>query len=281
MDKAPQRPGGLSDLSPDFPFILCDLWGVLHNGQAAFPDAVDALVRHRQQGGHVVIVSNSPRLSRLVKAQIAGLGIGEAGYDRVITSGDLTRRRLETDFAGKTLFHLGPPADAATIEGPGMDKVGRPEAADVIVATGLLAETAEGHDDLLHPAAARQIPMLCANPDRVVQHGGALALCAGAVADRYERMGAPVHWLGKPAAPPYDACRALFAGMAGRHPESGQMLMIGDGLPTDISGAARQGIASLFIESGIHQAELEGGGPQALFAKFGVTPDFAAANLAW
>lgn len=281
MPDQPRPLTGLADIAANYPYVICDLWGVLHNGVEAFAEARDALVRFREDGGFAALVSNSPRLSRLVARQIAGLGIGSSAYDALITSGDLTRRKLERDCAGKRFFHLGPRKDRDTVEGLPLDEVDAPDEADVLVATGLIFDTAEEHEDLLRPAAERGIPFFCANPDRIVQHGRRLELCAGAVADRYEALGGPVAWLGKPAPPPYEACRRLFARHAGEPVADDRILMIGDSLPTDITGARREGFASLFVETGIHAGELDEHDGGRLFRHFGVTPDYRLDRLRW
>ncbi len=272
---------GLGALAGRFRYLVCDLWGVLYDGRRAFPEALEALARFRRGGGIVVILSNAPRPATTVGPAIARRGIDEKVIDGLITSGDLSRDFARRRFAGGRAFHLGPRDDEDTLEGLPLEFVAVPEAADVIIATGLLAPSAEAHAPLLAPAAGKGVPLLCANPDRVVIHGGREEICAGAVADLYEALGGPVHWLGKPAPPAYAACRKFFAERTGAPVADDDILVVGDSLVTDIAGARREGLHSLLIQSGIHAAEFAADGHEAVEERHGLVPDYRLTRLVW
>lgn len=271
---------GLSELAGRYRRLICDIWGVLHDGGKAFPDAVAALTRARETGAAVLALSNSPKRAHQVRAQLAEKGIDDCALDHVFTSGELTRSYLERHYAGRRVFHLGPSQDRATVEGTPLDEVSEIARAEVVVATGLVHSTVEAHAGLLQQAIAAGADFLCANPDRVVRLGGTRELCAGVLADRYEELGGRVVWLGKPAAPPYRACRRWFASTLGDE-DDGAVLAIGDGLATDILGARQAGLAALLIEEGIHREEIAEHGRAKLFARYGVTPDCRMPHLRW
>ncbi|GAB4131919.1 MAG: TIGR01459 family HAD-type hydrolase [Rhodothalassiaceae bacterium] len=273
----------LSALVAKRPLVLCDLWGVLHDGREAFPEAVAALEAARRTGCDVVLISNSPERDDIVEGKLARLGIRRGlSHDGLITSGTLGRNLLARDFAGKRIFLLGPQEDAPTLEGLKIARAEAPDDADVLFATGLLFEKAEDHQAMLSEPARRGIPMICANPDRIVRHAGRMEICAGAVADLYESLGGRVLWMGKPAAVPFETARRDHAARRGSFPDWRDMLMIGDSLATDIRGANALGIPSLLILSGIHRDALDAGEPLAdLCARHRATPDHVADRLFW
>lgn len=249
---------GARHLSARYPVWLCDVWGVVHNGVSTFPDALDALMRHRQAGGAVVLITNAPRPSAPVLKQLERLGAPSEAFDAICTSGDVTRR-LVGEHAGETLHYIGPERDLALFEGLDV-KLGSLDEATAVVCTGLVddhGEEPEHYDPVLLRMRERSLDMICANPDKVVRQGDRLYPCAGALAERYEALGGRVLMAGKPFPPIYDQCLDLAARALGHAVERRQALAIGDGLHTDVEGAARNGLAMLFIAGGIHEAELQ------------------------
>ncbi|MEW6122147.1 MAG: TIGR01459 family HAD-type hydrolase [Pseudomonadota bacterium] len=266
---APRRVAGLSEIAGDYDLILCDIWGVVHNGLKAFPAACDALRHARAGGASVVLVSNAPRPADFVASMLERLGVPEGTYDSIVTSGDVTRAVL-AERAGARVFHLGPPRDLGTFDGLGLTMTGLDEA-DLVVCTGLFddeVETPEDYADRLATMRARGLFFICANPDIVVERGSRLIYCAGAIAQLYDRMGGETLYCGKPHKPVYDAALARAAALRGGPVGEGKVLCIGDALRTDIIGATAAGFDSLFIASGIHAEELN--------AKDGAEPDAAA-----
>ena len=251
-----RRITGLSELARSYDSVLCDVWGVLHNGVSAFPAAVDALQRFRAGGGRVVLVTNAPRPAEPIRLQLRRLGVPDDAYDGLVTSGDVTRTVIAAR-PGLRLLHLGPPRDLPFYDGLDVDFVDEAEA-ELVSCTGLLddeTETAEDYRALLERLAARRLPLVCANPDLVVERGERLVPCAGALAALYKELGGEPILVGKPHRPIYDTARAVVAELGGA-----STVAIGDGLPTDIRGACDNGFPALFVTGGIHAADF---GPTA------------------
>jgi HAD superfamily hydrolase (TIGR01459 family) len=249
---------GLSELAPGYDLILCDIWGVLHNGLVAFPPAGEALTRFRAEGGWVVLVSNAPRPGTGVAAQLDRVGVPRTAWDAILTSGDLTRAAV-IERKGETVHHIGPPRDLPIFDG--LDVVfGDVEAADYVVCSGFHdddTETVEDYRASLGRMRARDLWMICANPDLVVERGDRLVPCAGALAAAYQEMGGRVLYAGKPHRPVYEAALATGAKLRGGEPVlASRVLAVGDAMRTDIAGAAAFGIDSLLVARGIHAVEL-------------------------
>jgi HAD superfamily hydrolase (TIGR01459 family) len=232
---------------------LVDIWGVMHNGVRAFPPAVEATRRYRQQGGIVILLSNSPRPSEPLQRQLHGLGVSEESYDATVSSGDLTRHEL-AKHAGARIFHLGPERDLPIFKGIDVTRVDAKDA-ELVVCTGLFndeTETPEDYESLLKELAARKLTMLCANPDHLVERGHNLVYCAGALAHLYAEDGGEVIYAGKPYLPIYELAQETIAGLAGRQVSRSEILAIGDGIRTDMAGAADFGLDAVFVASGLH-----------------------------
>lgn len=246
-----RRVAGLHDLADDYDSLLCDVWGVLHNGVESFPAAVDALRRFRAERGPVVLVTNAPRPHGPIREQLRLLNIGDDAYDAIVTSGDVTRAVI-AERPGVRILHVGPDRDLSFYDG--LNIVFVPEAeAELISCTGLVdddEETPEDYRALLGRLAGRGLTMVCANPDLVVERGGVLIYCAGALARLYEEIGGAAVLVGKPYRPIYEAARRVVAELGGT-----RMLAVGDGLPTDIRGAVDNRIDALFVTGGIHEAD--------------------------
>lgn len=246
-----------SELAEHYAGWLCDVWGVLHNGEAAFPAAVDALRRYRAGGGHVVLITNAPRQSSEVLPQLARLGVPDDAFDLTVTSGDVTRTLVQARPDAR-LYHLGPARDHAMLDGL-KNPIVSLEDAEICLLTGALndeVETAEDYDSQLSLMLEAKVPIICANPDLVVRRGDQLVICAGAIAQRYEEMGGEVMIAGKPRAPIYEAAMAAMGRIAGRAFTKAELLAVGDGLPTDVRGAAENGFDVYFLTAGIHEKEL-------------------------
>ena len=236
---------------------LCDVWGVVHNGVAAFPCAVDALSRFRAAGGTVILITNAPRPSSVVLGQLARLGVQRDAFDAVVTSGDTAREWMER-LGQRPACHIGPERDRSLFDDLDLNLT-EPERAEVALCTGLFDDTRESandYRDLLGALAARGVDMLCANPDLVVDRGGVLVPCAGALGKAYEAIGGRVIYAGKPYRPIYDVAIERAGAIAKRAIATDELLAIGDGLGTDIAGAAAMGIDALFVIGGIHMGDI-------------------------
>ncbi|QAA96808.1 MULTISPECIES: TIGR01459 family HAD-type hydrolase [Agrobacterium tumefaciens complex] len=244
----------LGEITDGFDVILSDVWGVLHNGVSAFPDAAVALREARKAGKTVVLITNSPRPAPGVIAQLRVLGVPDEAYDRIITSGDVTRGLIAE--GPKKVFLLGPERDMPLLEGLDVECVGEAET-ESVVCTGFFddeTETPEDYTEMLKGFIARKVPMICANPDLVVERGERIIPCAGAMAAYYEQLGGEVRIAGKPHAPIYEACLAAAKEVRGAFAKD-RVLAIGDGMPTDVKGAIASGLNLLYISGGIHAAE--------------------------
>ena len=249
---------GLSELSSRYDVVLCDIWGVLHDGIVSFAPARDALARYRAAGGIVVLVSNAPRPGPVVGTQLAQFGIGPDSYDAIVTSGDLTRT-IVLERPEQTLFHLGPERDLSIYDNLAV-RFGTAETADYVVCTGLVDDETESVADyaaLLSRMRARDLWMLCANPDIVVERGARLIFCAGALAEAYEALGGATFYPGKPHRPIYErAIQVATDLMGGTAPDLRRVLAIGDAMRTDVAGAQAFGVDALMVARGIHAADL-------------------------
>jgi HAD superfamily hydrolase (TIGR01459 family) len=280
---------GLAELSDRYDALLCDVWGVIHNGREAFPGPCATLARWRSEVGPVALISNSPRPSRDVIAQMDALGVPREAWSALVTSGDVTRALLAERAPGPA-YAIGPERDRPLYEGLGLAFAPLGEAA-FIACTGPVdddVETPEDYRQLLTAAAARALPMICANPDKVVQRGDRLIYCGGALAELYETLGGTVIMAGKPHAPIYAAGLAKAAELTGRPADPARVLAVGDGIATDIAGANAQGLDVLFVAGGIHGADVTGpdgrldpAAAQALLAAAGAHANYAMVDLDW
>ncbi len=252
---------GLPEISDRYDLILCDIWGVLHNGVAAFAQASDALVSFRRRGGAVLLISNAPRPSPPIARQVLKLGVSPDAFDAVVTSGDVTIGLMEQQ-AGDRVLHIGPERDLTLLDAVAEATGARPklvslEDAQYALCTGLRNDEAETLDDYepeLRAIAIRGLTMICANPDIVIHRGDTLIYCAGALARRYEELGGSVVYAGKPYTPIYDRALALAEHIRGAPIEKPRVLAIGDGMRTDVTGASRAGLDVLFVTGGIHRS---------------------------
>ncbi len=264
---------------------ISDVWGVLHDGAHAHPVAGVACERFRAGGGTIVLVSNAPSTGAEVSAHLDSLGVPRAAYDAIVTSGDVTRA-LIAGWAGKPVHHLGPDRYLGTFAG--LDVAFAPLAdAAVVVCTGLVEDEHETPDDykgVLADMRGRGQPMICVNPDIVVERGDRLIYCAGALAADYEALGGKVAYAGKPHPPIYARARELIAEARGAAVETSRILAIGDGIKTDIAGAAAAGLRAVFIASALHFGDgetLDEATLARLFAGHPAPPIAALEALVW
>ena len=269
--------------------LLCDVWGVVHNGLESFPPACDALRRFRESGGTVILITNAPRPGESVGRILDRLKVPREAYDAIVSSGDVTRGVVESRLSQR-IFHLGPERDLPIYAGLNVS-FAPAETADYVVCSGLFddtRETPEDYRELLAALRARSLFMLCANPDIVVERGDDLIYCAGALADAYADMGGEVLYCGKPHAPIYETAIGQAARVRGGEPPPlNRVLAIGDSVRTDLKGAAMFGIECLFVVSGIHAADVRGAGAgdlsglSEMFSAAGVAPKAVMRKLQW
>ena len=275
----------LRDLVDGVEIILSDIWGVVHNGLESFPEACEALHTCRQRGATVILITNAPRPADSVQRQLRKLGVADETYDAIVSSGDLTRNFV-ADHPGKKMFWIGPERDSSIHRG--LDAVMAPlEEADYIVCTGLFddeTETPEDYRAMMLQAREHKLPLICANPDIVVERGDRLIYCAGAIAELYRELGGEAIFYGKPHRPIYERAMALAAGRRGRPTALDRVLAIGDSVRTDLTGALGFGIDCLFLTRGIHSEEFEGIDqldPASVKELFGHPPRALMRELRW
>ena len=249
----------LRDVVDGVDVVLSDIWGVVHNGLVAFPEACEALHTFRADGGTVILITNAPRPADSVQRQLRKLHVPDDTYDAIVSSGDLTRHFV-ADRPGQKVYWLGPERDNSIHRG--LDPVLAPlTEADYIVCTGPFddeTESAEDYREMLLQARERKLTLICANPDIVVERGDRLIYCAGAIAELYRELGGEVIFYGKPHRPIYDRAMALAAERHGKATPLNRVLAIGDSVRTDLTGAHAYGINCLFVTRGIHAGDFEG-----------------------
>ncbi len=264
----------LNQIADEYEAILCDVWGVIHNGQDVFIEAVEALRRYRETRGPVILITNAPVPAERVYMSLEQVGVPPDCYDAVVTSGDATRAELEKRMPGP-IYCIGPDYDDPLYHGLAMEYTDIIEEASFISCTGL-REIPEGmfepdkpstgmspnfvpetYREELSKLAARELEMLCANPDLVFRYGNELIPSAGAIAQIYEELGGRVIRPGKPGAPIYNLAYKKLEESLGYRPSTDTILAIGDGPATDARGAVREGLDCLFIGGGIHGAQME------------------------
>lgn len=244
-----------TDLLSGYDVLFCDVWGVVHNGLVAFDEACQALQTFRERGGTVILVSNAPVPKARVIAMLDLRKVPRDAYDDVVSSGDLALAHVRAR-GFRRLYGIGPQDRDAALFRELTDLTVRLDNADAIICTGLTDDRNEGPDDylpLLERAKALNLPFVCANPDFVVDVGGTIYYCAGAIADVYARIGGDVFWAGKPYLNAYETAHAVAEAKRDGNVPRNRILVIGDALRTDIKGAENFGCDALFVASGIHR----------------------------
>ena len=281
-------------LAPNYDAVLSDVWGVVHNGVVATPEACEALTRFREMGRTVVLISNAPRPGAQVRKFLDHLKVPHSAYDAIVTSGDVTRD-VVAKRAGQKFYLIGPERDHTIFTGLDIPPFSTPEDAEYVVCTGLFddeRETADDYRERLVQLRARNLFMLCANPDGVVERGDKLVYCAGALADAYAELGGEVYYAGKPYRTLYDLALAetekarVARGLTGTPPLK-RVLAIGDSVRTDLKGANDLGADCLFVTAGIHAEELGSredpdlAALGTIFAAAGQMPKAVTRKLVW
>ncbi|WP_323010094.1 TIGR01459 family HAD-type hydrolase [Paracoccus sp. (in: a-proteobacteria)] len=246
----------LDEIALNYDVLFCDLWGCLHNGVEAFPAAVAALQGFRAKGGRVVLLTNAPRPRKYVAGQLDRMGVPRDAWDAIVSSGDAAQDAMFAGAVGRRVWAIAQPKDEGFFadipeewrDAPPITRVTLDEA-EGIVCCGLfddLTEVPEDYRARLMLARQRGLKLLCANPDVVVDMGEKRLYCAGALAELYEDLGGESLYFGKPHPPIYDLARRRL-GLE----DNARILAIGDGIATDISGAAGEGLDALFVTGGL------------------------------
>ncbi len=254
MNGSPVLVSGLAAIAGDYDAVICDVWGVVHDGVRAYAPAVEALTNFRKTRGRVVLLTNAPRPPAEIAESLRGFGVPDEAYDEIVSSGGSAREELVRRAHGASLkmMHIGPERDQPVFLDLDIELVG-PDKAEVVLCTGLFDddhETPDDYADTLKALKARELVMICANPDLYAPRAGVLVPCAGGIARAYEKIGGPVVYYGKPEPPIYETTIAAAGGKDQR------ILVIGDALETDMAGANVMGLDALFVAYGLHKDEL-------------------------
>lgn len=283
----PRALPGLSEIVHLYDGFILDLWGVVHDGIKPFPWTRDTLTELKRARRIVWLLSNAPRRRHLVADRLTQMGIGPELYDGIMTSGEAAWMAMKSQYLakwGKKCFHLGPAEkDGSLYEGLDIEILDKPEGADFVLATGVydFADTAEQYTNILSRCRKANLPMICANPDRIVHVADQLVVCAGTFADMYREQEGEVVYFGKPHRAVYTLC---LEGMGVQ-----TVLAVGDGMQTDIEGAASAGIDSALVTSGIHRDAFPGeagaardySAAGAFLARYPFRPTYLISDLLW
>lgn len=277
---APTPIHGLSEVFARYDGFILDLWGVVHDGVKPFPTTVEALTLLKKSKKKVWLLSNAPRRASIIINKLTQMGIAPEMYDGALTSGEACWHALQDELLekwGRRCFHLGSrERDSSIYDGLDIEIVSDPAAADFVLNSGIenFSDTLEKYAPALQNCALHNLPMLCANPDRIVHVEEKLVICAGTLADAYAALGGDVTWYGKPYRTVYSRC---LESMGVR-----QVLAVGDSMVTDIAGATGTGLDSALVTSGIHREEFrDGGGLQGLLKTYPYRPTYIMPAFAW
>ncbi|MEM9046804.1 MAG: TIGR01459 family HAD-type hydrolase [Pseudomonadota bacterium] len=278
----------LSEISEGYDAILCDLWGCYHNGIEPYPAAVEACRQFKALGKTVILLTNAPRPADQVKSFLDRIGGPADSYHAIVSSGGACQAALTSGRYGAAFYYLGPDRDFHMITGVGLQPVPEEEA-DAVLCTGLVDEwneELEDYSDQLGRLRARELPLLCANPDIVVDRGERRFWCAGALAKLYGEIGGEVLYFGKPHRPIYERSLEVLAETTSREIPTNRILAIGDGPATDVKGGCDFGLDTLFVTGGLAAEELghdpENPDPALLatyLAKAELSPRYAIGRL--
>lgn len=278
----------LGEISHNYDALFCDLWGCYHNGIDFYPAAARACQRFRESGGKVILLTNAPRPANSVKALLDRMGAPADSYDAIVSSGSACQAALSGGQFGTRFHYVGPDRDLHMLTDLGQSA--QPlETSDAILLTGLRddsTETPEDYADEIAAWKARDLTVLCANPDLIVDRGHQRLWCAGAIAQAYEDAGGKVVWFGKPHEPVYNRCHQVLGELTGTETPKSRILAIGDGILTDVPGGINAGLDTIFVTGGLSSSDF---GPdieqpqQGLLDKFlsvqGLAPRFAMGRL--
>ena len=244
-----EKLNNLSDIDDHYDVFLIDLWGVIHNGIAAFDNVIPVLQSLKQKKKMVFFITNAPRRSFVISQQLEDFGIEQKLYDKIISSGELTWLSIKEKYQKKNCLIIGPPRDFHLIEGLDISVVDKDSNVDIILNTGPWGEddSLENYTDLLDSLAKKKSHMICSNPDKTVVRGENFMICAGLLAEYYEKIGGKVEYYGKPYKEIYEHCFNFF------EKKNTRVLAIGDSLENDIKGANALNFDSLLITDGIHR----------------------------
>jgi len=273
----------LHELAAVFDYFVLDVWGVLHDGEAPYPEAIAGLAALKRCGKRVLLLSNTPSTALVLREELSALGFPPDTYEEILTSGQVTREMIgKQENQGQSYYYIGPPEQSCLLAGLGYRSKTRLEEVGFLLVTGLNDEHPDVADyqELLHRAWQQRLPMYCANPDLAIsRQDGSIIPCAGRLARDYEDLGGTVHYYGKPLPMMYREALAKLA--CSTH---GQAAAVGDSLATDVKGAKAAGLYTVLLVGGLVAEQVGSTNPQAIAdfgSKYGLYPDAILQNFAW
>ena len=268
------------DIADNYDALICDVWGVIHNGRELFEGVNDCLVKFRSKQKPVVLLSNAPRPSKYIERMLNQLGLERKSFNEIVTSGDMTMSVLNESHYGSKCYHIGPDRDLNIFDGVNVSRVSFDEA-DFLFVTGLVDDEVEdenSYSSILDDAKKRNLKLIFTYPDIVVQRGEKLIPCAGAIAKKYEEIGGKAINIGKPFSPIFDKAVNLIKGI--NENQNPRIIVIGDGLETDIKGANILKMDSLLVLGGLFASESERNIIEVLKKK-NIFPSYYTEELKW
>jgi len=278
-----QMISGMGELAERFDAFLIDQFGVLRDGRGPYPGAAETLVRLKQSGKTIIILSNSGKRSAENDRRLAALGFDRESWDWFLTSGEVAWKILGSESRGegkgiaRKCLLVSRDGDTSPLDGLHLIRTERGDDADFILlaaSEGDVRPLAD-YETLLAPAARRGVPCLCTNPDKIMLTKEGTAFGAGRIAELYEELGGTVRWIGKPFPDIYATALDFLVSVA---PE--RVCCIGDSIEHDIAGAAGAGLKSVLVTTGILETASDAE-RQALFAEHGAVPDFILPKFIW
>lgn len=265
----------LDDIAPRFDAFLIDQFGVLLNGEGAYPFAPDALQYLSELGKRIVLLSNSGKRAERNNERLMRHGFNRDSFETVLSSGEVAftylKDHIGTDIKpGAKVLLLARDDDVSAIEGLSLALTDSPDDADLILLAGSRGDEMDlvSYRSKLSGAAARKVPCICTNPDITMMTPVGKRFGAGKIAKLYEELGGSVHWIGKPHKMIYQAALALLGDV---NPE--RVLCIGDSPAHDIAGGQSAGLQTALVRTGIH-AEDADADIEAECKRLGVMPNF-------
>ena len=238
----------LSEIQNEYECFFIDLWGVIHNGVNLFENVLDTLKFLKSKKKSIFFLTNAPRRSNVIKKQLFEFGLSNKLYDDVVSSGEITWQKLKSK-KNLRCFLIGPPRDFHLVEGLDVEVVKNPKLVDLIINTGPWGDkdSLENYKPILEELVNYNPLMICSNPDKTVIRGNRFMICAGLLAEYYQKIGGKVEYYGKPYSEIYEYTYSIMK------KTNEKILVIGDSLDNDIKGANLQNLDSLLITSGIHR----------------------------
>lgn len=236
-----------NDIIPSYEHFIFDIWGVIYDGVNPYPNTIETVNNLlKMQNKQVFFLSNTPRPNDITYKNLVNMGL-KMDLEQVITSGDIARAYLTNLDKSTKFYHIGKERNHDILRDINNEVVEDLARADLLLLTAFLDEgdNLDQYDDLLIEAAKLGLKALCPNPDKEIMHGAHQRYCAGFFAQKFERFGGEVKYIGKPHSEVFNHLLKKIGTS-----DTKSILMIGDTIETDILGAEKAGICSALTLTG-------------------------------